>query len=298
MIKKVAVCGQKQLAIKCTELLLQKDVEVCFVVPNNSDTGIDTWQPSFRKWAESQKLNIIASDPQGLINAISLNSIDLIFSIYYDRIFTKKIIDSLPHGIVNIHLAPLPKYRGVAPVTMAILNGETRHGVTLHYINEGIDTGDIISQKYFSIKDINANEAFALAVDSSVELFNETIGSILNGTNDRIVQDNSEALYFSMATIDWSSSHIIKNNRKFFNKDTRSLYNWFRAFIFPPLQFPVITLRNNTFDVTGVTPVYRSNSNEKTGTLVEFSETTAQTTALISTHDSYIQLHLKLKDGS
>ena len=52
---------------------------------------------------------------------------------------------------VNIHNGPLPKYRGVNPINWALKNNENSHGVTLHHIDEGIDTGDIIDQEIFSI---------------------------------------------------------------------------------------------------------------------------------------------------
>lgn len=294
---KAALCGQKEIAIKSTELLLKKGIDVAFVVPNQSDTGADTWQPSFKKWALEKKLNIVESKPGSLAEALKEHKADILFSIYYDRIFRKKIIEMVPGGIINMHLAPLPRYRGVAPVTMAILNGETEHGVTLHYVNEGIDTGDIISQKHFSIAGMNANLAFAEAMENCAALFAESLDNILSGSIKRIKQDNSKALYFPRHTIDWTKSHIVEDNSKFFNKDTRSLYNWFRAFIFPPMQYPVITIRNKIYEVTAAEPVYTHNKHEKTGTIMEFNAGETGFTALVSTHDSYIKLELREKNG-
>ena len=73
------------------------------------------------------------------------------FSIRYHKILTKKIIDKFHHGIVNLHGGPLPYYRGNANHIFAILNNEKKFGVTLHYINQGVDSGNIISRKMFKI---------------------------------------------------------------------------------------------------------------------------------------------------
>lgn len=296
MIKRVAVCGQKELAIECTSILLEKNAEVVFVAPNSSDTGVDTWQLSFRKWAAGRNLRITGADPIALGSEITEHNIDLLFSIYYDKILKKDLISALPYGIVNIHLSALPKYRGIAPVTFAIINGEEEHGVSLHYIDEGVDRGDVIAQRKINIKDLNANEAFELATKECIELFRDSIDDILKGTNKRTVQDNSKALYYSYKSIDWSKVHIIENNSVFFNKDTRSIYNWLRAFIFPPLQYPLIRLNDIAYEVHRAEPDYRSNNFEKPGAVLEIEEPDAEhTEALIATHDSYIRLRMKKK---
>lgn len=291
---KVAVCGQKDIAIKCTRILREKNAEVVFVSPNSSDTGIDSWQPSFRKWAESEGLCIIDSNPEAMKKAIKKNNIELLFSIYYDKIIKKELMDMLPLGIINTHLSLLPRYRGIAPITFAILNGEDNHGVSLHYIDEGIDRGDIIAQCNFDIRDLNANEAFLLATAKCVELFSENIDFILKGDNKRIKQDNSKALYYSNSSIDWSNGHIVKNNRVFFNKDTRSIYNWIRAFIFPPLQYPIVTFHGFDYEIHKAEPIYEFNNFEKPGKIIDIKENNKNfTIAIIATHDSYIRLILK-----
>jgi methionyl-tRNA formyltransferase len=296
MIKRVAVCGQKKIAIGCTSILLEKNAEVVFVAPNSSDTGTDTWQPSFRKWAEGRKLRITGSDHSTLKKEIKEQNIDLLFSVYYDKILKKDLITSLPKGIVNIHLSELPRYRGIAPVTFAIMNGEEEHGVSLHYIDEGVDRGDVISQRKINIKDLNANDAFDLATKECIELFRNSIDNILNGTNSRTRQDNSKALYYSYKTIDWSKVHIIENNSVFFNKDTRSIYNWLRAFIFPPLQYPLIRLKDIAYEVHRAEPDYRSNNFEKPGAVLKIDELDGKfTDAVIATHDGYILLKMRKK---
>ena len=65
----------------------------------------------------------------------------------YGQIIPQAVIDIAPRGIVNVHASLLPKYRGAAPIQWAIVNGETRTGVTTMQINAGLDTGDILLER-------------------------------------------------------------------------------------------------------------------------------------------------------
>lgn len=89
---------------------------------------------------------------QNNIDKIKNFNSDLLISVSYDQIFKKKIIESFDLGIINCHCGALPYYRGRSPINWAIINGEKSFGVTVHYVNEKIDQGDIIVQKKYPIK--------------------------------------------------------------------------------------------------------------------------------------------------
>src|SRR6185295_1949243 len=76
---------------------------------------------------------------------------DLVICAYYPRIFPRRLIDIPPLGCVNVHPGLLPHYRGTFPTPWCILNNETEIGVTLHVMDEGIDTGDILVQRSYPI---------------------------------------------------------------------------------------------------------------------------------------------------
>src|SRR4051794_19945405 len=76
---------------------------------------------------------------------------DLVICAYYPRIFPRRLIDIPPLGCINVHPGLLPEYRGTFPTPWCILNNETEIGVTVHYMNEGIDTGDILVQQRYPI---------------------------------------------------------------------------------------------------------------------------------------------------
>jgi len=288
--KRIALFGKNTVAIKVLEILLKKDVDLVLVSPNMSDNGTDNWQKSLKKRATELKLNVIQFPKiknNEAIEYLKSLKLDFIFSVQYDQIINQSVIDTARFGAINLHFAPLPKYRGVSPIAFALINGEEEFGVTLHYMDIGVDTGDIINQLLFDIRDIkNARELYELAVIKGVELFEHTIDGILNFTNKRIPQDNTKALYFPRGSINF------KENKINFNRDTRNLFNWIRAFIFPPFQYPVFELDGNKFEVVSVSPDYTKNKFEKPGTLIINKDNYFK----FSTHDAYINLIVNDKD--
>jgi methionyl-tRNA formyltransferase len=75
---------------------------------------------------------------------------DLVVSALYDKIIGSSLIDATPR-IINVHPGPLPRYRGARPVNWALLNGERSHGITIHEIDPGVDSGPILAQAVFSV---------------------------------------------------------------------------------------------------------------------------------------------------
>ena len=87
------------------------------------------------------------------IKKIKSFELDILASMSYNQIFKKKTIDSFKSQIINCHAGCLPFYRGRSPLNWALINDEDFFGITVHYINQGIDKGDIILQRKFKIKD-------------------------------------------------------------------------------------------------------------------------------------------------
>lgn len=97
---------------------------------------IDVYQPKSSK------------DIEALINQIKP---DFGIVVAYGRILPKKILDMIPYGFFNVHFSLLPKYRGADPVRAAVLNGETKSGVTIFKIDEGLDTGPVLFSESIEI---------------------------------------------------------------------------------------------------------------------------------------------------
>ncbi len=121
---------------------------------------------------------------------------EIIVVVAYGKILPLNVIEYPKFGCVNLHVSLLPKYRGAAPMQRAIMEGESETGVTVMYMAEGLDTGDIISVEKFPIL---PEDDFEAIHDRSAEvggrLLSETIEKIADGTAERIKQDDSLACY-------------------------------------------------------------------------------------------------------
>ena len=121
---------------------------------------------------------------------------ELIVVVAYGKILPKSVLDYPKYGCINLHVSLLPKYRGAAPMQRAIMEGESRTGVTVMYMDEGLDTGDMISCEPI---DISLTDNFETIHDKSAEigakLLSETIFKIEDGTAIRTPQDHSLATY-------------------------------------------------------------------------------------------------------
>ena len=132
-------------------------------------------------------------------------------------------------GCINIHTAYLPYNRGRNPNVWAIIDG-TPGGVTIHYIDEYIDTGDIIAQTMIPVESTDTAETLYNKIDNeSVELFKRTWPKIKDGTADRIKQDDSKkTLHYGK---DFQKLDIIHLEKEY---TARALIDLLRARTFPP----------------------------------------------------------------
>ena len=147
---------------------------------------------------------------------------DIIITCAYGQIIPKEILDYPRLGCINVHASLLPYHRGGAPIHRAIINGDKVSGITIMYMGEGMDSGDIISQKDVEILDTDTAESLfdKLSVLGS-DLLKDTLPSIIDGTNDRIKQDEKKATY----------SYNIKPEDEIidFNKTSREVFNQIRG---------------------------------------------------------------------
>ena len=121
---------------------------------------------------------------------------DLIAVVAYGKILPRNVLDYPKYGCINLHVSLLPKYRGAAPMQRAIMEGESETGVTIMYMADGVDTGDIITAEKFPISDTDDFEAIhdrSALVGSA--LLSKTIIEIFEGRATRTPQDDSLATH-------------------------------------------------------------------------------------------------------
>ena len=140
---------------------------------------------------------------------------DLFVVAAFGQILSKEILDMPKYGCVNIHASLLPKYRGAAPIQWAILDGEKETGVTIMQMNEGLDTGDMLTKVIVPIEDTDTGESlFDKLAEAGAKLLIETIPQIEAGTLKPEPQDDSLSTYAKMikkemGLIDWKKEAVV-----------------------------------------------------------------------------------------
>lgn len=126
---------------------------------------------------------------QNLDDIISLENIDFLISVQYHLILKKWHLDVAKKLALNLHVAPLPEYRGCNQFSFAIANGDTEFGTTFHKMEVGIDSGPIIAERRFAIPEgAYIKELFELAYSESKLLFADQIDKILTGNYEMTSQ--------------------------------------------------------------------------------------------------------------
>ena len=121
---------------------------------------------------------------------------DIIITCAYGQIIPKALLDLPRLGCINVHASLLPYLRGGAPLHHALIDGYKETGVTIMYMDEAMDTGDIINTVTYPLKDTDTvGTVHDNLMEMGANLLIETLPSIISGTNKRIKQDNSKATY-------------------------------------------------------------------------------------------------------
>jgi len=227
-------------------LLENKDVDICAVVTNRMDLHMDfilskkgikeklrrfakymVRKPILgfipnRKKKDSTTIESLARhrnipifdsallNEQRIIKKLKNLDTDLFIVGYFNRILRKEIIDIPREGTINIHPSLLPKYGGADPFFWTIKNAEKESGVTIHFIDEKIDTGDIIYQKRLDIeKDWDSEMLKKRSEELAIQMLKEVKNLFLNKSFNITKQDLRKATYYPPAglecrMIDWS----------------------------------------------------------------------------------------------
>lgn len=143
---------------------------------------------------------------------------DLIVVVAFGQILSKRILDIPRLGCINVHASLLPKYRGAAPLHWSVINGETKTGVTTMFMDEGLDTGDMLLTAEMDITEqTTTGEVHDTLQAMGADVLAETIQRLIAGTAVRRPQDSNEATYAPLLTkelerIDWTKdAHAIHN---------------------------------------------------------------------------------------
>lgn len=229
---KIVFMGTPEFAVPSLKALVGAGHEICgvFTQPDKpKNRGMKLQEPPVKEYALSiglpvfQPAKVRDGEALGILQALNP---DLIAVAAYGKILPVDIL-ALPRlGCVNVHSSLLPKYRGAAPINWAILNGEDETGVTIMYMAEGMDTGDILTQAKTPIGlNENAAQLFVRLADIGAGLLVETVAALEAGKVSPVPQDSARASYAPMLSKEQSPLDWTRSARQL-NDHVRGLYPW------------------------------------------------------------------------
>jgi methionyl-tRNA formyltransferase len=223
------------------------------VITGNEDPGIDDWRLSLGAAAraagfeQDENLMVIRDPhrPETLERIRSANA-DLILSLQWRRILRPSLCACARLGALNIHNAPLPLLRGCDPFSWAIHDGLQQMGVTLHQVDEGVDSGAIMAQRLWKIAPTAT--AWSLYQESLTEtdaILRDSLPDVVAGKLKPVPQDHRYASYhpldqfhFGELEVDWTLP-------------ATTLSAFVRSRIFPPFQLPFFRAGNTKVEILG-----------------------------------------------
>lgn len=221
---KIVFMGTPEFAVPILEGILSKyKVRAVVTQPDKVGNRGELSIPPVKKTALDH--TILVLQPENLKDSyqeiLDLEP-DLIITCAYGQILPRELLNAPRLGCVNVHASLLPKLRGGAPIHRAIINGFTKTGITIMYMNTKMDEGDIISQKEIEILDTDtASSLHDKLMILGRDLLLDTLPNIIDGSNNRIKQNEEEVSY----------GFIIKreDERISFEKTKKQIYNQVRG---------------------------------------------------------------------
>ena len=261
---KVVFMGTPQAAVLALERLLKDKHEVVAVwtQPDRPSgrgrrrTGSPVKEFSLEKGLEvHQPVKIRTGKSIGLFKS---HKADVAVVVAYGRILSKSYLSAFPNGCINVHFSLLPKYRGAAPVNWAIVNGETKTGVTTMRMDTGLDTGDVLLKRETEIgKEETAIELMGRLSLEGAELLSETLSRL--GRIKPTMQDHALASFAPIMSkedglIDWSL-------------DAQEIVNRVRGF--QPFPRSYTSYKGQKLTLWKASPVKREIKGDNVGEIIE-----------------------------
>ena len=188
---RIVFLGSKPVGYRCLRYLLeQRGTLGCEVVAVRTQAR--------KEFGGDEEVSVLAIEA-GIPLLASLDELpecDIIYSVQHHELLKAVHIGKAGRIAVNLHMAPLPEYRGCNQFSYAIIDSKEEFGTTIHEIDTRIDHGAILFQKRFAVpEDCWVDEIYQLTLDASVALFKESIQAIVNGDYIRTPQQELEAVH-------------------------------------------------------------------------------------------------------
>lgn len=235
---KIVYMGTPEFAVPPLKALVNSGYDISLVVtqPDKAKGRGKKLQPTpVKEEALSQGLNV--SQPEKIrsndefLEKLRDISPNIIIVAAYGKILPKELLDIPSSGCINIHASLLPRFRGAAPIQRAILEGDERTGITLMYMEEGLDTGDMIAKSETNIGNKTADELHDELADMGAELLIEYLPRIISG--DIFPEKQSDELSCYAPMISKNDGFIdFSKDAAYVERQIRAMDSWPTAFTY------------------------------------------------------------------
>ncbi|MDI7816832.1 methionyl-tRNA formyltransferase [Clostridioides difficile] len=221
---KIVFMGTPDIAVPCLQKIIDEKYDILGVVTQPDKPkgrGKKLGMSPVKELAIENNIPVYqpikARDEEFIDTMKSLNP-DVVVVVAFGQILPREILEIPKLGCINVHVSLLPKYRGAAPINWVIINGEEKTGVTTMYMDEGLDTGDMILKTEVNLdENITAGELHDKMMNIGAETLKETLKLIEEGTAPREVQNHEEFSYApimnkSLGNIDFSKNAMEIHN--------------------------------------------------------------------------------------
>ncbi|MBY2477491.1 methionyl-tRNA formyltransferase [Clostridioides difficile] len=221
---KIVFMGTPDIAVPCLQKIIDEKYDILGVVTQPDKPkgrGKKLGMSPVKELAIENNIPVyqpIKARDEEFIETMKTLNPDVIVVVAFGQILPKDILEIPKFGCINVHVSLLPKYRGAAPINWVIINGEEKTGVTTMYMDEGLDTGDMILKTEVNLDDnITAGELHDKMMNIGAETLKETLKLIGEGTAPREVQNHEEFSYApimnkSLGNIDFSKNAMEIHN--------------------------------------------------------------------------------------
>lgn len=235
---KIVYMGTPDFAVGPLKALIEAGHEVTAVVTQPDKPkgrSKELVPPPVKAYATEQGLTVFQPEkiktPEAVAELKKYEA-DLFVVAAFGQILSKEILEMPKYGCVNIHASLLPKYRGAAPIQWSIIDGEKETGVTIMQMDEGLDTGDILTRKIVPIDDEDTGESlFDKLCEAGSELLLTTIPQIEAGTLCPVKQDETKSTYAKMLKKELGNIDFTKSAKEIWCL-VRGLNSWPSAYTY------------------------------------------------------------------
>lgn len=279
---KIVFMGTPEFAVPCLQKIIDEGHEVIAVVTQPDKPkgrGKKLGMPPVKELALKYDIPVyqpVKAREESFVESLKGMNPELIVVVAFGQILPKSILDIPKYGCVNVHASLLPRYRGAAPLNWVIINGEEKTGVTTMYMDEGLDTGDMILKSEIPLdNEITAGELHDKMMIDGAQVLKETIDLIVKGEAPREKQSDENTCYSpimnkSLGNIDW-------------NKSAKDIHNLVRGI--NPWPSAYTTYEDQTMKIWK-TKVTNKNSDKKPGTILNVDKEGIE----VSTGEGIVQI--------